>query len=93
MRKLAGLAAAAAVVAASSAAAVVVRRRRCEATRWARADAILGDLEELCAVPAERLCLVADAMAAEMRSGLSANDEVVSSLKMLVTYVDFLPSG
>ncbi|KAK3165303.1 hypothetical protein QOZ80_1AG0031540 [Eleusine coracana subsp. coracana] len=93
MRKPAGLAAAVVVVAAASAAAVMARRRLREATRWARVDAILRDLEEQCTVPAERLWLVADAMAAEMRAGLSLHDEIGSSLKMLVTYVDSLPSG
>ncbi|TVU35269.1 hypothetical protein EJB05_17151, partial [Eragrostis curvula] len=93
MKKPAALVAVAAVVAAASAAAVVSRRRLREATRWTQADAVLRDLEERCAVPAERLRLVADAMVTEMRAGLAAAAEDGSLLKMLVTYVDSLPSG
>lgn len=63
-------------------------------TGLAATAAVLRDLEERCAVPEERLRLVADAMAVEMRAGLAAHDgDVGSSLKMLVTYVDSLPSG
>ncbi|TVU50265.1 hypothetical protein EJB05_01631, partial [Eragrostis curvula] len=68
-------------------------RAQRRATRWTQEDAVLQDLEERCAVPAERLRLVADAMVTEMRVGLSAAAEDGSLLKMLVTYVDSLPSG
>ncbi|CAM0145228.1 unnamed protein product [Urochloa decumbens] len=93
MRKAAALAAATAVFAA----AVLARQRLREAKRWARAGAALRDLEARCAAPAERLRQVADAMAAEMRAGLASDDSEGGdgsvALKMLVTYVDSLPSG
>ncbi|KAL6845068.1 hypothetical protein ACP4OV_024563 [Aristida adscensionis] len=94
MRKPAALAAAAAAVlfaAAAAAAAETARRRLRDAKRWARAEAVLRDLEERCAAPAERLRQVADAMADEMRAGLASDGGSV--LKMLVTYVDSLPFG
>nr|CAB3478156.1 unnamed protein product [Digitaria exilis] len=97
MRKQAALAAATAVFAAAAAAAVLARQRLREANRWARAGAVLRALELRCATPAERLRQVADAMAAEMRPGLAGDDSDGGGgsalLKMLVTYVDSLPSG
>ena len=87
----------AAAAAAAAAAAVLARQRLREAKRWARAGAVLQDLEARCAAPAERLRQVADAMAAEMRAGLASDDPEGGDggvvLKMLVTYVDSLPSG
>uniref|UniRef100_A0A804NE56 Phosphotransferase n=1 Tax=Zea mays TaxID=4577 RepID=A0A804NE56_MAIZE len=76
----------------------MARQRLREARRWARAGAVLRDLQERCAAPVERLRQVADAMVAEMRAGLASNDSEGDSgssvlLKMLVTYVDSLPSG
>ncbi|KAF7023669.1 hypothetical protein CFC21_036143 [Triticum aestivum] len=88
MRKAAALAAAAVVAAA---AAIAVRQRLREAKRWARVAAVLSDLQERCAAPAARLLQVSDAMDVEMRAGLASEDG--SKLKMLVTYVDSLPSG
>lgn len=87
-----------AVFAAVAMAVVMAHHRLREARRWARAAAVLRDLQERCAAPAERLRQVADAMVVEMRAGLVSNDsegEGGSSvlLKMLVTYVDSLPSG
>ncbi|KAL6615968.1 hypothetical protein ACP70R_038238 [Stipagrostis hirtigluma subsp. patula] len=93
MRTPAALAAATAVLAAAAAAAVVARQRLRDVKRWARAEAVLRGLEERCAAPAERLRQVADAMAEEMRAGLASDSEDGSVLKMLVTYVDSLPSG
>ncbi|KAJ1254867.1 hypothetical protein BS78_K316200 [Paspalum vaginatum] len=94
MRTPVALAAITAVVAA--AAAVLARQRLREAKRWACAGAVLRDLEERCAAPAGRLRQVADAMAAAMRAGLASDDYEIgngSALKMLLTYVDSLPSG
>uniref|UniRef100_A0ACD5W045 Uncharacterized protein n=1 Tax=Avena sativa TaxID=4498 RepID=A0ACD5W045_AVESA len=88
MRKAAALAGAAVLAAA---AAFVVRQRLREAKRWARAAAVLSDLQERCAAPAARLQQVSAAMEVEMRAGLASEDG--SKLKMLVTYVDSLPSG
>ncbi|XP_047053169.1 hexokinase-9-like [Lolium rigidum] len=88
MRKAAALAAAAVVAAAAT---IAVRQRLREAKRWARAAAVLRDLQERCAAPAARLQQVSAAMEVEMRAGLASEDG--SKLKMLVTYVDSLPSG
>uniref|UniRef100_A0A453FHH6 Phosphotransferase n=1 Tax=Aegilops tauschii subsp. strangulata TaxID=200361 RepID=A0A453FHH6_AEGTS len=88
MRKAAALAAAAVV---ATAAAIAVRQRLREAKRWARVAAVLSDLQERCAAPAAQLLQVSDAMDVEMRAGLASEDG--SKLKMLVTYVDSLPSG
>ncbi|WVZ69004.1 hypothetical protein U9M48_017868 [Paspalum notatum var. saurae] len=100
MRTTVALAATTAAVAAAAAAAVLARQRLREAKRWACAGAVLRDLEERCAAPAERLRQVADAMAAAMRAGLASDDSDSdsgsgsgSALKMLLTYVDSLPSG
>ncbi|KAI4963426.1 hypothetical protein ZWY2020_014109 [Hordeum vulgare] len=88
MRKAAALVAVAVVVAAAS---IAVRQRLREAKRWARAAAVLWDLQERCALPAARLLQVSDAMDVEMRAGLASEDG--NKLKMLLTYVDSLPSG
>jgi hexokinase len=98
MRKPAALVVSTAVFAAAAVVAVMARQRLREARRWARAGAVLRDLQERCAAPVERLRQVADAMVAEMRAGLASNDSEGDSgssvlLKMLVTYVDSLPSG
>ncbi|KAJ8492489.1 hypothetical protein OPV22_014210 [Ensete ventricosum] len=84
----------AAVVCAAAAVAVtalVVRHRMRSAERWARAAAVLRELEEKCATPVEKLWEVADAMTKEMHAGLESED--VSKLKMIISYVDKLPTG
>ncbi|CAA3014418.1 hexokinase-1 isoform X1 [Olea europaea subsp. europaea] len=86
--------AAAAVVctAAVCAAAVLVMRHRMKSSgRWAKAEAILRELEEKCGTPTGKLRQVADAMAVEMHAGLAS--EGGSKLKMLISYVDNLPTG
>ncbi|GER51385.1 hexokinase [Striga asiatica] len=88
------VAVAAAVVctAAVCAAAVVVARRQMKSSgRWAKAEAILRELEEKCAAPTAKLRQVADAMTVEMHAGLAS--EGGSKLKMLISYVDNLPTG
>ncbi|KAG0480630.1 hypothetical protein HPP92_011220 [Vanilla planifolia] len=83
-----------AVVCAATACAVsvlIVRRRMRNSCRWARAEAILKELEEKCATPIGKLRQVADAMTMEMHAGLAS--EGGSKLKMLITYVDNLPTG
>uniref|UniRef100_A0A1D1Y6R4 Phosphotransferase n=1 Tax=Anthurium amnicola TaxID=1678845 RepID=A0A1D1Y6R4_9ARAE len=84
----------AAVVCAATAcavAALVVRHRMRSAGRWARAVAILRELEERCEAPAAKLRQVADAMTVEMHAGLAS--EGGSKLKMIISYVDNLPTG
>ncbi|KAJ1388733.1 Hexokinase, N-terminal [Sesbania bispinosa] len=53
--------------------------------------AILKELEEKCATPTWKLKQVADAMTVEMHAGLAS--EGGSKLKMLITFVDNLPTG
>lgn len=52
---------------------------------------ILTKLKHDCATPLPLLRHVADAMAADMRSGLAADGG--SDLKMILSYVDTLPTG
>lgn len=92
MGKVAAAACAAAVCAV--AAALVVRHRKkmksCSG-KWAKAMALLKELSEKCGTPAGKLRQVADAMTVEMHAGLAS--EGGSKLKMLITYVDNLPTG
>ncbi|KAH6810725.1 hexolike 1 [Perilla frutescens var. frutescens] len=64
-----------------------VSRRR----GWRRVVRVLEELEEGCATPVGRLRQVVDAMAVEMHAGLAS--EGGSKLKMLLTYVNNLPTG
>ncbi|XP_064970018.1 hexokinase-1-like isoform X1 [Musa acuminata AAA Group] len=72
-------------------AALVVRHRMRSSGRCARAAALLKELEERCATPLGKLRQVADAMMVEMHAGLAS--EGGSKLKMLISYVDKLPTG
>ncbi|KAI4377768.1 hypothetical protein MLD38_015346 [Melastoma candidum] len=83
--------AAAAAVAVAGVATVVVRREMKKSSRWAKAIAIVKEFEEKCETPCEKLRQVADAMAIEMHAGLAS--EGGSKLKMIISYVDNLPSG
>lgn len=83
--------AAAAAVAVTGVAAVVVRREMKKSGRWAKAMGIVKEFEEKCATPMGKLRQVADAMTVEMHAGLAS--EGGSKLKMLISYVDNLPTG
>ncbi|KAK1266562.1 Hexokinase-2 [Acorus gramineus] len=72
-------------------ATVVVRRRMRSGGRWSKAEAVVRELEERCSTPAGKLRQVADAMTVEMHAGLAS--EGGSKLKMLISYVDNLPTG
>ena len=72
-------------------AAVVVRHRMRSSGRWAKAAAIVKELEEKCGTPIGKLRQVADAMAVEMHAGLAS--EGGSKLKMIISFVDNLPTG
>ncbi|KAK4482006.1 hypothetical protein RD792_012922 [Penstemon davidsonii] len=72
-------------------AALVVRQRMKSSGRWARAMSILKEFEEKCGTPEGKLKQVADAMTVEMHAGLVS--EGGSKLKMLISYVDNLPTG
>uniref|UniRef100_A0A5B7AGS0 Phosphotransferase n=1 Tax=Davidia involucrata TaxID=16924 RepID=A0A5B7AGS0_DAVIN len=74
-----------------AAAALIVRHRMRSSSRWARAMAILKEFEEKCGTPIAKLKQVADAMTVEMHAGLAS--EGGSKLKMLISYVDNLPTG
>ncbi|XP_027335628.1 hexokinase-2-like [Abrus precatorius] len=78
-------------VCAVAAAMGALQRYVSKSKRWGRALAILKELEEKCATPTWKLKLVADAMSVEMHAGLAS--EGGSKLKMLLTYVDNLPTG
>lgn len=84
------LCATAAVVVAAGA-SVAVRSQMKKSGKWAKAMAIVKELEDNCATPISLLRSVADAMAAEMRAGLES--EGGGQLKMLISYVDNLPTG
>ncbi|CAO2841852.1 unnamed protein product [Amaranthus hypochondriacus] len=91
MKKVAVGAAVICAAAVCAAAAVVVRQRMKRSSEWARAMAILKELDEKCGTPLGKLRQVADAMTVEMHAGLAS--EGGSKLKMLISYVDNLPTG
>ncbi|KAL9668726.1 hypothetical protein QQ045_006264 [Rhodiola kirilowii] len=72
-------------------AALIVRHRMKSAGQWDNATAIFKDLEVKCRTPIEKLRQVADAMTAEMHAGLAS--EGGSKLKMIISYVENLPTG
>lgn len=91
MGRLARVYAALAVAAAAVAVAVVVVKRRGKGTKWGKVREILNEVDKKCATPVARLRQVADAMAVEMHAGLASDGG--SKLKMLLSYVDNLPTG
>ncbi|GMH18050.1 hypothetical protein Nepgr_019891 [Nepenthes gracilis] len=72
-------------------AALVVRQRMRRSGMWARAMAILKGMEQKSETSLEKLRQLADAMNVEMHAGLAS--EGGSKLKMLISYVDKLPTG
>ncbi|KAJ9537543.1 hypothetical protein OSB04_030276 [Centaurea solstitialis] len=80
-----------AAICAAAAAVVVVRRRVRRSDRWCKVEEIVKELEEKCDTSNGRLKQIADAMAVEMHAGLAS--EGGSKLKMLISYVDNLPTG
>ncbi|KAL8226183.1 hypothetical protein R6Q57_018740 [Mikania cordata] len=74
-----------------AAAALIVRHRMRNSNPCVKSANILKELEEKCATPASKLRQIADAMTVEMHAGLAS--EGGSKLKMLITYVDNLPTG
>lgn len=73
------------------ASAMMVGRRARWWRGWNRVVRVLEEFEESCATPVGRLRQVVDAMVVEMHAGLAS--EGGSKLKMLLTYVDTLPTG
>ncbi|KAK3435832.1 hypothetical protein EUGRSUZ_C00559 [Eucalyptus grandis] len=91
---------AAAAAAGAAAAARCTRRRRTGAAeegwsesdgKWERAAEMVKELEEKCGTPVWKLRQVAEAMVVEMHAGLASDGG--SKLKMLISYVDSLPTG
>ena len=80
-----------AAVAGAVAAAAVVKRKTKMDRRWAKAMEIVKEMQEKCGTPIGKLKQVADAMVVEMHAGLAS--EGGSKLKMLISYVDNLPTG
>ncbi|KAF9614657.1 hypothetical protein IFM89_019634 [Coptis chinensis] len=72
-------------------AALVVRHRMNSSGKWGKAMLILKEFEEKCSTPISKLKQVADALLVEMHAGLAS--EGGSKLKMLISYVDNLPTG
>ncbi|KAL2493166.1 Hexokinase-2 [Abeliophyllum distichum] len=72
-------------------AALVVRQQMKSSGSWARAMAIVKEFEEKCGTSDVKLKQVADAMTVEMHAGLAS--EGGSKLKMLISFVDNLPTG
>eukprot|EP00262_Sarcandra_glabra_P019839 TRINITY_DN767_c0_g1_i1.p1 TRINITY_DN767_c0_g1~~TRINITY_DN767_c0_g1_i1.p1 ORF type:complete len:500 (-),score=94.94 TRINITY_DN767_c0_g1_i1:320-1819(-) len=72
-------------------AALMVQRQMRNSRRWARAMGIVKEFEDKCGTPIGKLRQLADAMTVEMHAGLAL--EGGSKLKMLISYVDNLPSG
>ncbi|KAK1413882.1 hypothetical protein QVD17_29618 [Tagetes erecta] len=91
MGKVAVATAVVCAAAVSTAAVLVVRHRMQNSGKWAKTMDILRDFEDKCATPIGKLRQVADAMTVEMHAGLASDGG--SKLKMLISYVDNLPTG
>ncbi|KAL9224547.1 hypothetical protein vseg_000571 [Gypsophila vaccaria] len=91
MKKVVVVGAVVGAAAVAGAAAYAVRERMRKANKWARVMSIVKDLDDTCGTPLGKLRQVADAMAVEMHAGLAS--EGGSKLKMLISFVDNLPSG
>ena len=89
-RIVVGIAIVSAAVACVGAAYVVSQRMRSR-KHWNRTLGILQEFEKDCSTSLFRLRQVVDAMSVEMHAGLAS--EGGSKLKMLLSYVDNLPTG
>ncbi|KAJ0667750.1 putative hexokinase [Helianthus annuus] len=91
MGKVAVAATVVCAAAVTTAAVVVVRHRMKNSGTWAKAVEILKENEDKCGTPVSKLRQVADAMTVEMHARLASDGG--SKLKMLISYVDNLPTG
>lgn len=91
MGKKAAAVAACVAVAAAAGASVMVRRQMRKSGKWNRAMGIVREFQDKCDSPIGKLRNVADAMTVEMHAGLAS--EGGSKLKMIISYVDNLPTG
>ncbi|CAN0878124.1 HXK1 [Linum grandiflorum] len=80
-----------AAVAGVVAAGVVLKKKMKKDNKWVRAMEIVKELNDQCETSTARLNQVSDAMVVEMHAGLAS--EGGSKLKMLISYVDNLPTG
>ncbi|KAL8170740.1 hypothetical protein V2J09_022544 [Rumex salicifolius] len=71
--------------------AVVHQRAEKKQRNWERAVDIVKELEEKCETPIESLMEIADAMVDAMNAGLDSDGG--SLVKMLISFVDNLPTG
>nr|GEU65761.1 hexokinase-1-like [Tanacetum cinerariifolium] len=71
--------------------AMIIRHRMSNTSRCVKSCDILKDLEEKCGTDIGKLKQIGDAMCVEMHAGLAS--EGGSKLKMLISYVDNLPTG
>ncbi|XP_060209857.1 hexokinase-2 isoform X1 [Lycium barbarum] len=72
-------------------AVLLMKHHKKNSSKWEKAMDILKEFEEKCATPIGKLRQVADAMTVEMHAGLASQGG--SKLKMLISYVDNLPTG
>ncbi|KAK4785399.1 hypothetical protein SAY86_002088 [Trapa natans] len=77
--------------AAAAGASVVARRQMKKSAKWSRAMGIVREFQDKCDSPIGKLRNLADAMTVEMHAGLAS--EGGSKLKMIISYVDNLPTG
>ncbi|XP_019458130.1 PREDICTED: hexokinase-1-like [Lupinus angustifolius] len=74
-----------------SAAVLVARHQMKRSGKWGQVLSIVKEFEKQCGAPTEKLRQISDAMEVEMHAGLAS--EGASKLKMLISYVDKLPTG
>jgi hexokinase len=100
MGKAAAVGTAVVVCAAVGTAVVLAKRRRSresellgasEAERKRKVAAVIEEVERTLATPTALLRSISDALVAEMERGLRG--DIHSQLKMLISYVDNLPTG
>jgi hexokinase len=71
--------------------AVLIMRKRSKGVSWGKVKEAFAEIESKCALPLEKLKQIASAMETEMHAGLASDGG--SKLKMLLSYVDKLPTG
>ncbi|KAL1804865.1 hypothetical protein ACET3Z_027933 [Daucus carota] len=91
MGKLAATTTILCAAAATAAAVLIIRHRMKSSGKYAKTLEILKELEDKMGTPEAKLRQVADAMSVEMHAGLAS--EGGSKLKMLISFVDNLPTG
>ncbi|KAF3323530.1 hexokinase-2-like protein [Carex littledalei] len=71
--------------------AVLIIRKRSKGIKWGKVKEMFAEIQSKCALPTEKLKQIASAMETEMHAGLASDGG--SKLKMLLSYVDKLPTG